>query len=312
MGRILWNTFDRLTAAQVQQMADQSVMRFADAAARSTAIPSPVAGMIVWLDDPGKHQGYDGTSWEDFPFDTSAAMLRRGAPLDIGSTYVSGLTLTTSWTQVTAGLSDAVLIYAVTAVGSGAGELEIGTGASAAEVVRATGVSIRSTSDTARAGASFLPWGVWVPASTRIAVRRAAGSSTSSQVLLHWVEAPTGEQVQAGAIRNVTFTTSTSPATWQQVAATPPLSGGVEVVRVVLEGTGSNAARPWGVEVGFGAAAAEVAASGAVSYIDGFEFSPAGHPPIQWPTSTRMALRKNFTNTLGSTTFNVHWRESLA
>jgi hypothetical protein len=38
---------------------------YADAAARDTAIPTPVAGMIVYVTDVAKHQGYNGAGWQD-------------------------------------------------------------------------------------------------------------------------------------------------------------------------------------------------------------------------------------------------------
>ena len=38
---------------------------YEDAAARDAAIPTPEAGMIVFVTDVAKHQGYDGTAWND-------------------------------------------------------------------------------------------------------------------------------------------------------------------------------------------------------------------------------------------------------
>lgn len=38
---------------------------YADATARDTAIPSPVAGMMIYLTSTNKHQGYNGTTWND-------------------------------------------------------------------------------------------------------------------------------------------------------------------------------------------------------------------------------------------------------
>ena len=38
---------------------------YADSAARDAAIPSPVAGMIVFVTDVAKHQGYNGVGWND-------------------------------------------------------------------------------------------------------------------------------------------------------------------------------------------------------------------------------------------------------
>jgi hypothetical protein len=38
---------------------------YADAAARDAAIPTPVAGMMVYVTDVAKHQGYNGAGWQD-------------------------------------------------------------------------------------------------------------------------------------------------------------------------------------------------------------------------------------------------------
>jgi hypothetical protein len=38
---------------------------FADATARDAAIPTPEAGMLVYITSTNKHQGYNGTSWND-------------------------------------------------------------------------------------------------------------------------------------------------------------------------------------------------------------------------------------------------------
>lgn len=39
---------------------------YSDAAARDAAITSPVAGMVVFITDIAKHQGYNGSTWNDF------------------------------------------------------------------------------------------------------------------------------------------------------------------------------------------------------------------------------------------------------
>ena len=53
-----------LTAANVNTyLMDQSVMTFADAAARTAALPSPTAGMMTFLVDVAQVNVYDGTEW---------------------------------------------------------------------------------------------------------------------------------------------------------------------------------------------------------------------------------------------------------
>jgi hypothetical protein len=53
-----------LTASDVNSyLMDQSVMRFASASARSTAIPTPSEGMMSYLDDTNQVEVYTGASW---------------------------------------------------------------------------------------------------------------------------------------------------------------------------------------------------------------------------------------------------------
>jgi hypothetical protein len=53
-----------LTAAEVNgYLMDQSVMVFASDAARSSAIPSPSAGMVTYLTDTSEMQAYNGTAF---------------------------------------------------------------------------------------------------------------------------------------------------------------------------------------------------------------------------------------------------------
>jgi hypothetical protein len=53
-----------LTAAEVNgYLMDQSVMVFASDAARSSAIPSPSAGMVTYLTDVNQMQAYNGTAY---------------------------------------------------------------------------------------------------------------------------------------------------------------------------------------------------------------------------------------------------------
>lgn len=63
-----WRTFTAgavLTAAQVQTyLQDQSVMVFASASARTTALGTAVSkGMVSYLADTLSLEAYDGTSW---------------------------------------------------------------------------------------------------------------------------------------------------------------------------------------------------------------------------------------------------------
>lgn len=55
---------DVLTASDVNTyLMNQSVMVFATAAARTTAIPSPTEGMVTYLQDTNTLQTFDGSAW---------------------------------------------------------------------------------------------------------------------------------------------------------------------------------------------------------------------------------------------------------
>ena len=55
-----------LTAADVNtNLMDQAVMVFDDAAARTTAIPSPTEGMVTYLKDTDNLEKFDGTNFVD-------------------------------------------------------------------------------------------------------------------------------------------------------------------------------------------------------------------------------------------------------
>jgi len=69
-GRKVFQFNEILTAADVNQyLMDQSVMRFADSAARSSAIGTPTEGMVSWLDDEDQVEVYDGSQWVNFTGD---------------------------------------------------------------------------------------------------------------------------------------------------------------------------------------------------------------------------------------------------
>lgn len=65
LGRKVWSAGDVLAAADVNgYLADQVVMVFADSAARTSAIGTPSAGMMSYLEDTSTLQVY-GTAWAD-------------------------------------------------------------------------------------------------------------------------------------------------------------------------------------------------------------------------------------------------------
>ena len=66
---------DILTAAQVNTyLMEQSVMVFADAAARTSAIAAPSEGMITYLADTNAVEKYDGSNWVNVNDNTDAIL----------------------------------------------------------------------------------------------------------------------------------------------------------------------------------------------------------------------------------------------
>ena len=70
MPRKVFTAGEILTGADVQTyLMNQSIMTFADSAARSSALPSPTEGMVTYLADTNTFQFYDGSSY--LPFTTA-------------------------------------------------------------------------------------------------------------------------------------------------------------------------------------------------------------------------------------------------
>lgn len=84
-------------------LMDQAVMTFADSSARSSAIPSPSAGMVTYLSGSTAVQFYNGSAW--VPITTNTA----GSNVVFGGTSVSA-----NYTAV-AGLDNATIVVTGTA-----------------------------------------------------------------------------------------------------------------------------------------------------------------------------------------------------
>lgn len=68
LGKLTFVNGDVLTASQVNgYLMEQSVMVFASAATRTTALPSPSDGMISYLKDVKLYYTYNGTAWVQLP-----------------------------------------------------------------------------------------------------------------------------------------------------------------------------------------------------------------------------------------------------
>jgi len=100
-----FNTGDVLTAAQVQYyLQNQSIMYFADAAARDAALTAPIRqeGMFAYLADTNTTVYYDGAAWQSF-----------GTGDVTGLTAGAGITITNASGPVpTIAVSDNALLIA--------------------------------------------------------------------------------------------------------------------------------------------------------------------------------------------------------
>jgi hypothetical protein len=293
-GRRVWSAFEVLEAAEVNEyLSDQSVMRFDDDTARTAALPSPETGMITALDsENGRPEYWDGSAWVPVSQGVSVPnVLVAGDPMNLGQSSplsLSSWSLNT-WYEITPGISNPIVIYA-TVTESVSTLSQIGTGAAGSEVVRAIFRSIDTSPKV-----SFLPYGVYVPANTRIAYRRLTGSTGSPTAQrLRYYTVSSGTEAEYGQIER-TF----SGTSWVEVGASPPLAGGVWVVSL-------DELSNQGIRYAFGAAGSEVEQTNFI-----FNFAPdlTFFPPFFWPPSTRLSLRGGTSG--ASSTIRTQWRETL-
>lgn len=304
MPRKQWAVFEKVTAADVNtNLSDQSVMVFATTAARDAAIPSPSVGMqsaVTASPDFGAPRYWDGSAWTAVKNSaTQPAVWGKATAASI--TSWTGSSLASSWNQVIASAANDLVIYGISGyndtITPGGNTLQIGTGASGSEVIRfATGIYQGTTAQQD----PQVPYGVFVPAGTRVAVRSDGWSTNvADTVTLHYANAQvTGVQVEAG-VASVTL----SGTTYVQVGATPPIAGGVEVI-------GYSCASP--VIFGIGAAASEVAQTGTCAAFAASTTQPVQPmyiPTFTWTSGSRLAVKSTGAST---NTCYVYWRETLS
>lgn len=116
MGRKVWGRGATVTAADINTyLMDQSVMTFATAAARTSAIPSPTQGMVTWRNNaagPIKLEYYNGSSWVAISFSSPAQTVQGQSSLQTLSTVSMTPSSTNTWSSWTSvGTSPASTSY---------------------------------------------------------------------------------------------------------------------------------------------------------------------------------------------------------
>lgn len=109
-------------------LMNQSVMVFADSAARSAALTTPVEGMLTWLQDSNKYQFYNGTAWTD--------LIVAGAFSDKAANYSivaadKGATIRSTGSAITITIDDVLTTQGdrIDFIQAGAGQITFAAGA---------------------------------------------------------------------------------------------------------------------------------------------------------------------------------------
>lgn len=120
MPRKVFTAGEILTAANLNDVSDQSVMVFDDNAARTTAIPTPVEGMVTYLKDTDAVQKFNGSAFVGVADPPAILQVVSVAKVDTFSTASGTLTdvtgLTVSITPSSA--SNEVLVLVTVVLGS--------------------------------------------------------------------------------------------------------------------------------------------------------------------------------------------------
>ena len=305
MPRKQWAAFERVTAADVNtNLADQSVMVFATTATRDAAIPSPTVGMqsaVTASPDLGAPRYWDGSAWTLVKSGAAYAnVLTLGAsPTDFGTDTVTQTWAANTWYQLNGGVGSDSVVFGVQGYGtntfSGNPVFELGVGPAGSEVVRAS-LFVASNDRPF----TLIPYGAFVPAGSRYAIRANTTSTSSVSVAVYYISGATVSASLAGRAS----ATDVWDTTWRQVASSGPTGGsGVWVTGFRINTNTSSSIR-----LGTGGAGSEVAKTG---YSYNRSTGDVHIPPFFWPTGDRLAMQLN----AGSTTavaFEVLWRESLS
>lgn len=304
-GYKLFNTGDVLTAAQVNTyLQEQTVMVFADSAARTTALSGVLAeGMMSYLQDTNAVEVYNGTSWVNVGNAGDITEVQAGVGISIASGTGPIPVITNSSTDLITTAGD--LLYGTAAdtvarlgIGAAGRVLKVNSGATAPEW------AVDPTTDVVTTAGDLI-YGTGADAVTRL------GIGTAGQVLKvnsgatapEWGAAP-GATFNTGYAYNGTLegTTSTTFTDLASVVSTTVTTGTKALVSINAVTMNNSAVA--GMLIGF-------AISGATTVSASTEYSTGG--VYYFDTSTKLEIKAGSTFvvtglTAGSNTFTMKFR----
>jgi hypothetical protein len=196
-----FNTGDVLTAAQVQYyLQNQSIMYFADAAARDAALTAGIVqeGMFAYLADTNTTVFYDGTTWQSFgtgdvtglTAGTGITITNPSGPvptisLSTGATLTSPKEINTTTAGPATGTvnidvsTSAVLVY--TSNASANWTLNVrGNGATTLDSIMSTGEQVSVVFETPNGATAYYPTGFTIDGSAPASIKWLGGSAPAA------------------------------------------------------------------------------------------------------------------------------------
>lgn len=200
-GYLTFNTGQVLTAAQVQYyLQNQTIMFFADAAARDAALTAPIRqeGMFAYLADTNTTVYYDGTTWQSFGTGdvtglTAGAGITITNPsgpvptiaLSTGATLTSPKEVNTTTAGPATGTVDvdvstsAVLIYTSDATGNWTLNVR-GNVSTTLDSIMSTGEQVSVVFETPNGATAYFPAGFTVDGLAPASIKWLGGTAPSS------------------------------------------------------------------------------------------------------------------------------------
>ena len=223
-----------------------------------------------------------------------------------------------SYQQLTAGLPYPIIAYGFTAGNGAAGALftstssvavRLGTGAAGSEICRAVwnATILSSVQFTTQND----PFGVYIPANTRIALAYYWNPSSGQPSLLQLNYGRANREYPMNLMEVVGTGNSITGSGWNELGATPPVATGCWIVGHVMQSTSLGLQA---IRYGFGAAGSETAVTAFYQPSPGNGTSSGNGTvmwfrPFWWPPGTRLAIQGNS----GSRGFAgyTYWRDTL-